>query len=456
MEKEIIEEEEPTNKPTKNSEYLDTTPYKGVRDFYPEEMFVENYITDIMRETVESFGYLEYDASVLEPSELYERAKSGDEIVNEQTYSFVDRGERRVTLRPEMTPTLARMVSARRSMLPLPLRWYSIPNLFRYERPQRGRLREHRQLNVDILGVTGISAETEIINVAFSLMRGFGIKDSDFEIRINSRKIINYILGNYLGLSNEICRATIKIIDRKDKISPEEFEVSLRAVITEEDRLRKLLNILNSKNFESLTRLLPKNTELDDTLAEVKTLMLRLENLCIRNVVFSQTLMRGFEYYTGIVFEIFDLNPKNRRALFGGGRYDNLLQIFGAEKIPAVGFGMGNVTLRDVLETYKLLPSYSLPVSLSICLTEEKFADFAETLAKELREKKIIVTIDYSGKKLKDQLRSASKQNVPFVVCIGEDEVETDRFRVKNMKEKTETALERDRIADFISLNQKI
>ncbi len=171
---------------------LSTEPYKGVRDFYPADMAVQSYIFDIWKKTAESFGYEEYGASVLEPANFY-KAKSGEEIVNEQTYTFIDRGEREVTLRPEMTPTLARMVAAKKRELVFPLRWYSIPNLFRYEQPQRGRVREHWQLNVDLFGVNGIEADVEVISLAYKIMKNFGAKDEDFEIRVNSRNLLRKI-----------------------------------------------------------------------------------------------------------------------------------------------------------------------------------------------------------------------------------------------------------------------
>ncbi len=247
---------------------LSTDPYKGVRDFYPEDMAIENYIFGVWRKVVEDMGYVEYSASPLEPTEIYTE-KSGVEIVNEQTFTFTDRGERSVTLRPEMTPTLARMVAAQRKTLKFPLRWYSIPNLFRYERPQRGRKREHYQLNVDLLGIAGIEADKEIISLAYKVMREFGARDEDFEIRVNN--------------------ADIEIF--KD-IAP---------------------------NFK-----------------------------------YDETLARGQAYYTGVVFEIFDTNTENSRSIAGGGRYDNLLEIFDVEPVPAIGFGMGDITIRDFLETHNL------------------------------------------------------------------------------------------------------
>lgn len=249
---------------------LDTAPYRGVRDFYPEDMAIQNYIFGIWRKVAEKFGYAEYTASLLEPTEIYTE-KSGDEIINEQTFTFTDRGDRSVTLRPEMTPSLARMVAARRRNLKFPLRWYSIPNLFRYERPQRGRKREHWQLNCDLLGVPGIEGDREIVSLSYAIMKEFGTKDEDFVIKVNN------------------CDPN----DFKD-IAP--------------------------------------------------------------NVVLDETLARGQTYYTGPVFELFDSNKENPRALAGGGRYDNLLEIFDVEPVPAIGFGMGDVTIRDFLETHKLGP----------------------------------------------------------------------------------------------------
>ena len=249
---------------------LGTEPYKGVRDFYPEDMAIQNYIFNTWRKVAENFGYVEYSASPLEPTEIYTE-KSGAEIINEQTFTFIDRGERSVTLRPEMTPTLARMVAARRRSLKFPLRWYSIPNLFRYERPQRGRKREHWQLNCDLLGLTGAEADKEIISLTYTIMKEFGAKNSDFEIRINNSDT-----------------------DIFKEIGP--------------------------------------------------------------NFVFDSSLARGQAYYTGMVFEIFDSDKENARSIAGGGRYDNLLEIFEVDPVPAVGFGMGDITLQDFLETHKLGP----------------------------------------------------------------------------------------------------
>lgn len=302
---------------------LGTDPYKGVRDFYPEDMVVQNYIFGVWRKVVEAKefggGYLEYSASILEYADLYKaKGERNEEIVNEQMYTFTDKGDREVALRPEMTPTLARMIAARRKGLKLPLRWYSVPNCFRYERPQRGRRREHWQLNCDIMGIAGIEAEVEIISLAHKIMKEFGAKDEDFEICINSRKLLEAAYGKEM----------FYLLDRKDKMEQAEFETEW--------------NKLSDRPY--------REVEPNDEITEI---MKALETKGVKTV-FSPSLTRGFNYYTGMVFEVFDTNPENKRSLFGGGRYDNLLEMFGVEPLPTVGFGMGDITIRDFLETHNL------------------------------------------------------------------------------------------------------
>lgn len=435
----------------KQDKKIGTESYKGVRDFYPQDMFVQNYIFGVMKKAVESFGYSEYGASILEPSDLY-RAKTGDEIVNEQTYTFKDRGDREVTLRPEMTPTVARMVAAKKREFSFPLRWYSIPNLFRYEQPQKGRLREHWQLNADIFGVEGIEAEIEIISLAHAIMKAFGLKDDNYEIRVNDRKIMNYILEDFLSLSPSESHSVSKIIDKKDKMSKEDFADKIRSVVGEKSD--ELLALLHSENLDEFISLLPEKARSHQGVLEIKELQERLTEIGIKNAVFSPTLMRGFDYYTGIVFEIFDTNPENRRAIFGGGRYDDLLSIFGAEKIPAVGFGMGDVTTRDVLETYNLLPKYKPATELYICVLEEKYQNYANKLAQSLREEGFNAALDCSGRKVGDQIKYADKNLIPFVVCIGENEVKNEEFKVKNLKSGDETTLNIKEVAQFLLGNR--
>ncbi len=410
---------------------LETLPYKGVRDFYPRDMAIQNYIFSTWKNVVSSFGYEEYSASVLEPAELY-RAKSGEEIVNEQTYTFTDRGDREVTLRPEMTPTVARMVAHERRNLPTPIRWFSIPNLFRYEKPQRGRLREHWQLNVDIFGVSSIQAEVEVIACASQIMTAFGLKPTDYEIRLNNRKLMTYIMKSVLKLSDTQEHALSKLIDKKAKISAEDFEKAAIDIMGEHNLT--FFALINSNNFEEFTSHLAPSAERDLALNEIRQVISGLDSLGITNVVFSQTLMRGFDYYTGIVFEIFDKNPDNRRSLFGGGRYDNLVGMFGGDSISAVGFGMGDVTMRDVLETYNLLPPITTGPTLTLCVLAENIFGYAHDIAQNFRSQGVRVAIDYSLKKIGDQFKSAERHGSTYVFVLGETEMNSGSFDIKNLE----------------------
>ena len=461
---------------------LSQEPYKGTRDFYPEDMAIQKYIFSVMRRVVEKYGYQEYNASLLEETDLY-RAKSGEEIVNEQTYSFTDRGGRDVTIRPEMTPTAARMGGRRRKELAFPLRWYSIPNMWRYEKPQRGRLREHWQLNVDMFGVENIEAEKEMIMISYDTMREFGVSEEKFIIKINSRRLMNAFY-EYLGLDDAQSYRLSKLIDRKMKMGEKEFKAQAEEILGNDKRVKFLMKFLGVKRVEDAEkqelRINPassagqelgmgkekkvegknRNWKLDtpiqrarignweggDGMKEIKDIMDGLKKSGIKNVVFDPTLMRGFDYYTGTVFEVFNTNPKNPRSVFGGGRYDDLVGIFGVEKVPGIGFGMGDVIIRDILETYKLLPVYRSSTDLYICKLSSDYLEFVDELAGYLRKEGVNVAVDYTNRKLGAQIKTADRQKIPFVVCIGEDEVKTGRFKVKNMKTGKEILTDREEI----------
>lgn len=388
---------------------LSLDPYKGTRDFYPEDQFYQDYIFSVWKKVAQSYGYLEYNASILEETDLY-RAKSGEEIINEQTYSFTDRGGRDVTIRPEMTPTVARMVAQKRKELSFPLRWFSIPNLFRYERPQRGRLREHWQLNCDMFGVDSAEADVEIINLAYSIMKTFGAKDEEFIIKINNRRGLTTLFES-MGLDAEGQKVFRRLLDKKDKIS--DFN----------EQAEKLLG----KPFVA-------NQQPD---AETLEVIKKLSALGITNAVYEPFLVRGFDYYTGTVFEMYDTNPQNPRALFGGGRYDDLVGIFGVEKVSGVGFGWGDVTTRDFLETHGLLPEYKSAADLYVCHTEG-FLEEANKLATELRAQNLNVAVDLTDRKVSQQVKTADKQKIPYVLVVGEEEVKSGKYKVKNLKESSE------------------
>lgn len=402
------------------SESLLTDSYKGVRDFYPADWARMEAVFARIRKTLVLWGYEEYNSSPLERAELYE-AKTSEEIVSEQTYTFIDRGDRKVTLRPEMTPTLARMVAAKRRELSLPLRWFSIPNVFRYERPQRGRLREHYQLNVDLVGLPEGQADLETISVAAAILKAFGARDDDFAIHISDRALL-FEACTAAGITGERQKTYMRLLDKKDKMSTQEFADSL-GKISDNDPL----DIIKKSR--------------DGIVAEMKdrmqTRIKQLNQMNVLNVTFDPTITRGFDYYTGMVFEVFDTNPENARALFGGGRYDGLVALFGGDSIPAVGFGMGDVTLTDFLETHGLLPKaghaptlfLGTPPTHGTSLMVSQLA--LEGVAASLRSHGISVFVNLSTKSLSDQIKDAVKRGIPFFIAYGANEVTKGTVHVK-------------------------
>lgn len=417
---------------------LSKQPYKGVRDFYPRDMFIQKLLFNVMRETAEEYGYIEYSASLLEPSELYE-AKTGEEIVSEQTYAFTDRGDRDVTLRPEMTPTLARMVANRYKELAFPVRWYSLPNVFRYERPQRGRLREHWQLNADIFGVSSVDAEVEIILMAEALMHNIGATDEMFEIRISHRKLINTLFKDTLDLDEETQYELGKLIDKQSKMADEKFEVAVKDLINE--GAETLFGFLDATSLEDVQSILPENADTTG-LRELEELFDKLYDVDAENIKFDPTIIRGFDYYTGTVFEIFDTSDENNRSIAGGGRYDELLSIFDEERVPAVGFGVGDVTLRDFLETHDLLPRYTSSTDITLCLVDADLAIKAFNIAENLRDVGLHVAVDVSGKSIGTQIKNADNESVPFIAVIGDDELEENTLTVKHLPSGEEKVFE--------------
>ena len=403
---------------------ISTAPYKGVRDFYPEDQFTENYIFGVWKKTAEEFGYKEYSASVLEPIELY-LGKTSEEIVNDQTYTFTDRGGREVVLRPEMTPTVARMIAAKKRELILPLRWFSIPNLFRYEKPQRGRLREHWQLNVDAFGLTGKDIEIEIISLAHSIMKKFGLLDESFEIRISDREGFTEYLKKEYGLDSERTSEFLRLLDKKDKIN--DFD----------QRAKKLLGKPYNASAVQI-----------DSVNEVVS---ELSALGIKNAKFDSSIVRGFDYYTGLVFEMFDTNPKNNRSLFGGGRYDKLVEMFGENSIPAIGFGMGDVTMKDTLESYGLLPQHKTSTTLYLCALKKEFIPKAQILAGKLRKGGLSVEVDMTEDKVGNQIKRADKKGARFIICLGENEITSKQYLLKELETGKETSVAENEVADFIN-----
>lgn len=427
---------------------LSTQPYKGARDFYPEQKRFQKYLFATWRSVCERFGYEEYDAPILEPTELY-ASKTSDEIVNEQTYTFTDRGDRSVTIRTEMTPTVSRMVAAKRQELPYPVRWYSIPNLWRYERPQRGRLREFWQLNVDIFGVEGLAAEREIIQVADGVMLAFGAKRSMYSIKLNSRKLINAFMNDILELDETQTALMIRLIDRYHKLENAEFIGQADVIFSPSQREKNATNQLLA--FLKLTSLkeLASLDSLKEAAAEIQKLMDMLQEDGISNAVFDPTLMRGFDYYTDIVFEVFDTDPENNRSMFGGGRYDGLVGLFGVDPVPTVGFGMGDATLENFLETHKLLPEIKTETDIYVATIGDVY-EGAQKVVNKLRDMEVNVAFDVTGRKPDKQIKSAAKKGIRYVAFVGEKELAEEQFKIKDIVTGEEETHSLERIVSSV------
>jgi histidyl-tRNA synthetase len=376
-----------------------------------------------MSSAAELFGYENYAASPLEYTDLY-TAKSGPEIVSE-CYNLVDKGGRSVTLRPEMTPTLARMIAAQERELPRPIRFYSIPNVFRYEKPQKGRLREHYQFNADIFGVAGIEAEIEIIELGMKVCENMGLLQKDFIVKINNRKILNSIFKDFTSEQEKVYKIS-KLIDKKNKISKDDFRVGIEEFLKE--KTESFINILNSSSLFELKEKIP-----EDVFRNTMDLIEKLQKKGFTNIEFDLTLMRGFDYYTDMVFEFFDTHPENNRSMFGGGRYDDLLTIFGKERVPAVGFGMGDVTARDSLQIRDLMPEIKSKTKVSLLPFEKEFFKTTEDLADFLRKNNVNTEVDYSEKNLTKKIKSVEKKDVEFFIVVGENEKSTGKFCLKNI-----------------------
>lgn len=421
---------------------LSTQPYRGMRDFYPEDQCVQDYIFDIWTKACQSFGYERYNAPIIEPTELY-AGKTSDEIVNEQTYTFKDRGDRSVTLRTEMTPSVARMVAARSQELGLPLRLFSIPNCFRYERPQKGRLREFWQLNVDLFGVTTIDAELEMIRLSDQIMQAFGAGDDMYRIRINSRRLTNLLMQDWLGLDTDKSTSMIRLLDKKDKMSREDFLGQAVQITTSTDKIEQLLSA------KSLTDL-PSQVLESESVKEIQLLFTLLEERGLGDrVVFDISLMRGFDYYTNIVFEVFDTDPDNNRSLMGGGRYNDLMSIFGVAPIASIGFGAGDVSMREFLVAHNLLPELQSSADIYIVTIGDNLYA-SQDVAERLRASGINVAVDITGRKPDKQIKTALKQGVPRLLIIGDEEIANRKYILRDTGTQDEQTLPIDEICRVV------
>ncbi|MBR2722657.1 MAG: histidine--tRNA ligase [Clostridia bacterium] len=431
------------------SDKLSVQPYKGTRDFYPQEMKLRNWFFGVIREVLERSAFDEYNGPMLESLDLY-AAKSGEEIANEQTYNFTDRGERRLAIRPEMTPTVARMVAAKIGELNFPLKWFSIPNMYRYERPQRGRLREFWQINVDIFGCDTYEADLECISSAINILRAYGADASMFTVHINNRRFFNDVISAIAGTDSEGSRRVSKVIDRKNKIPRDAYEKELRELGLSGEQIATI-DSLYTMPVEDAIALCPDSTGSEELRLLFEALKKSgLDQYC----VFDFGIIRGLDYYTGTVFEVFDNAPENNRAMFGGGRYDNLVGLFVKNaKVSGVGYGMGDVTLENFLVTHKLVPEL-LGAKTKVLVTRfddvpyEKYMEIVDTL----RNAGIVSAIYLGSKKFGKQLDFAVKDGYTHVVIMGGSEAEKGVVRVKNLATREEQELS---LADAITLLSK-
>ncbi len=392
-------------------------PLPGFRDFYPETLALRRHIFDRWRAVARRYGFREYDGPPLEPLELY-TLKSGDEIVS-QLYNFVDKGDRAVALRPEMTPTLARMVGAKHRDYKKPIKWFAIPQLFRYERQQRGRLREHFQFNADIIGATDVTADAELIALAIDTLRSFGLTEQDFVVRVSDRRAWQRHLDE-LGIPVDNQYAVFQAVD---KLEREPLEKTREKIAAMTPRVDEVLAF-------------PK-----DNLQELLDHLGELKKFC--RVDFK--IVRGLAYYTGIVWEIHDRKGE-LRAIAGGGRYDNLLKLISGVDLPALGFGMGDVVLGELLKGRGLLPKLDADLDCYVVIADETLRNAARTVVQQLRDAGVAVDYPLSPAKVSKQFQAAAATGARWAVVIGPEEWPSGEVTLKNLATGSQ---ERIKISDL-------
>ncbi len=406
---------------------------RGTRDFYPEDMRIRNWLFDNFQSAARSHGFEEYDSPVLEHEELYTR-KQGEEIT-QQLYNFEDKGGRKVALRPEMTPSLARMVMARAGALPTPIKWFSIPQCWRYERTQRGRGREHYQWNVDIWGSDAIQADAELLSVLVSFFEGVGLNADDLVIRISSRKVLEEVLGS-LGISGDAFAATCIIVDKMDKLPAETVEQQLSEQGLNSDAIAAIQSTLGLSDLDSLASALGEGSE---AVAELATLFDLVDAYGISDwVEFDASVVRGLAYYTGPVFEAHDRAGK-LRAICGGGRYDRLLSSLGGNDMPATGFGFGDMVIMELLNEKGLVPDLPSGNQDIVIAIDEDLRSAAMSVATKLRASGRLVDLVLEDKRMKWAFRHAERTGAQRLVMVMPDEWAAGNVRIKELESGEES-----------------
>ena len=410
---------------------------KGTRDFYPEDMAVRSWLYGKLREVSESYGYQEYDGPFLEKIDLY-AAKSGEELVKEQAFVFPDRGGDLITLRPELTPSLARMVAQRQKQFTYPLRWWSFGPFWRYERPQKGRTREFFQWNIDLIGANSPEGDAELIAICAAFFKSVGLSPAQVDISINDRRLMEGQLEK-IGVTSDALRKTVfMLIDRRDKMIPAEwdgFAIQSGLTLTQLKELKAML----------------ANRELWKESAELTRVFSALEALGANDYVkFDPQIIRGLDYYTGTVFEARD-KDREGRAILGGGHYDNLVEDVGGDPLPAVGFAMGDVMIRVVLEKYGCLPEFKpSPADILVTVFEPSLLDHSLKISADLRDEGFKVACFTEEAKLPRQLKYADKMGIRFVVIVGPDEFSAGQATVKDLTSRQQATVPIGQILDAI------
>ncbi len=428
---------------------MQTQALPGFRDFYPDELALRTHIVQTWRSVATRYGFEEYDGPPLEPLDLY-RAKSGEEIVG-QLYAFTDRGGREVALRPEMTPTLARMVAARANGLKKPIRWFSVPQLFRYERQQRGRLREHFQLNCDLIGEPGPGGDAEIIALAVDVLRALGLTERDIRVRISDRRVLAALL-QARGVPEDRLEAAYGFIDKLDRMTPEDRDAAGRgpspfgpasvadivavAQLRGRDALRSALGDL------------PAGPEAGGPLLET---LGALDAMGLGDFLeVDLAIVRGLAYYTGTVFELFDA-ARSLRAICGGGRYDDLLRALGGVDLPALGFGMGDVVLAELLRERGLVPALGGSVDVFLAAVTEEDRSHVLALAHELRDAGFRVEYALGAQALGKQLKLADARGARAAVVVGPDDRARGEVALKDLQRQTQRGVPRSALAGALA-----
>ena len=420
---------------------IDLQPVKGTRDFFPDEMRMRNWLFQVWRSVSEQAGFEEYDTCVLEHEELYIR-KAGDEI-SKQLYSFEDKGGRRLSLRPEMTPSLARLVLQRTKSLLLPIKWFSMPQCFRYERMTKGRRREHFQWNADIIGQPDMVAEAEILMLLISACESMGLSAKDIRVFINDRRILNAILSQ-LNVTEKLHSAILVIMDKRDKVSPETLGTMLKDVGMTSSQVQHLNEYLTKTNLQKLKEELQHTEGID----ELQHLLQLMDTAGYSDYLqFDISIVRGLSYYTGAVFEI-NSPEKQHRAICGGGRYDSLLSTYGGKSVPAVGFGFGDVVVLDVLRELERFPELTRKLDYTIIPFDNEQVGIALKIANELRSKGAIVDCNFSMKKMKKSLHEANESGAKFAILLFPEELKQEKVVIRDMQLREQNPIN---ITDLIS-----